>query len=62
MKRWLSSKNASAWRRASISLTLNLARVYSLEGDRDKARAVLQELLKQHPGHPQAQQALDELR
>jgi len=41
---------------------LNLARVYSLEGDRDKARSVLLELLKQHPGNPQAQQALDQLR
>jgi len=40
---------------------LNLARVYSLEGDRDKARAVLMSLLEQHPGHPQAQQAIDEL-
>ncbi len=40
---------------------LNLARVYSLEGDRDKARAVLLDLLKQHPGHAQAQQALDAL-
>jgi TolA-binding protein len=41
---------------------LNLARVYSLEGNRDKARAVLLDLLKQHPGHPQAQRALGELR
>jgi Flp pilus assembly protein TadD len=41
---------------------LNLARVYSLEGDRDKASAVLLDLLKQHPGHVQAQQALDALR
>lgn len=40
---------------------LNLARVYSLEGAAEKARAVLLELLKQHPGHPQAQKALDEL-
>jgi tetratricopeptide (TPR) repeat protein len=40
---------------------LNLARVYSLEGDRDKARAVLLDLLKQHPGHAQAQQALEAL-
>jgi tetratricopeptide (TPR) repeat protein len=40
---------------------LNLARVYSLEGDRGKARAVLLDLLKQHPDHPQAQQALDQL-
>ncbi len=41
---------------------LNLARVYSLEGDRDKARGVLLDLLKQHPGHAQAEKALDELR
>ena len=41
---------------------LNLARVYSLEGDREKARAVLLDLLKQHPGHALAQKALDELR
>jgi Flp pilus assembly protein TadD len=40
---------------------LNLARVYSLEGDRAKARAVLLDLLKQHPGHPQAQQLLNQL-
>jgi tetratricopeptide (TPR) repeat protein len=41
---------------------LNLARVYAIEGDREKARAVLLELLKQHPGHAQAGQALDQLR
>jgi hypothetical protein len=41
---------------------LNLARVYSLEGARDKARSVLLDLLKQHPGHPVAQKALDDLR
>jgi tetratricopeptide (TPR) repeat protein len=41
---------------------LNLARVYSLEGAPEKARAVLMELMKQHPGHVQAQQALDQLR
>ncbi len=40
---------------------LNLARVYGLEGDRDKARIVLLDLLKQHPGHPQAQQLLNQL-
>jgi Flp pilus assembly protein TadD len=40
---------------------LNLARVYSLEGDREKARAVLLDLLKQHPGHAQAQQLLNQL-
>jgi TolA-binding protein len=41
---------------------LNLARVYTLEGAPEKARAVLSDLLKQHPGHPQAQQAVDQLR
>ncbi len=41
---------------------LNLARVYSLEGDRNKARLVLLDLLKQHPGHPLAQKALEDLR
>jgi len=41
---------------------LNLARVYSLEGAPEKARAALMELLKQHPGHAGAQQALDQLR
>ena len=39
---------------------LNLARVYSLEGKRDQARAVLLELLKQHPKHAQAQKMLEE--
>ena len=41
---------------------LNLARVYSLENNRAQARSVLLDLLKQHPAHPQAQQALDQLR
>jgi tetratricopeptide (TPR) repeat protein len=40
---------------------LNLARVYALEGDKEKARAVLLELLKQHPEHPQAKQELLQL-
>ena len=40
---------------------LNLARVYALEGTRDKARSVLLELLKQHPDHLQAKQALEQL-
>jgi tetratricopeptide (TPR) repeat protein/thiol-disulfide isomerase/thioredoxin len=40
---------------------LNLARVYSLEGSPDKARAVLLELLKQHPDHAQAQRMLAQL-
>jgi Flp pilus assembly protein TadD len=41
---------------------LNLARVYAIEGNKEKSRSVLLELLKQHPGHAQAQQALDQLR
>jgi len=40
---------------------LNLARIYSLEGNRPEARTVLLELLKQHPGHAQAQKALADL-
>ena len=40
---------------------LNLARVYALEGARDKARSVLLDLLKQHPDHAQAKQALEQL-
>jgi tetratricopeptide (TPR) repeat protein len=40
---------------------LNLARVYAIEDAPDKARAVLTELLKQHPGHPQAQALLQQL-
>ena len=40
---------------------LNLARVYSLEGAPEKARAVLTQLLKQHPDHPQALQSLHQL-
>jgi tetratricopeptide (TPR) repeat protein len=40
---------------------LNLARVYSLEGEPRKARAVLLDLLKQHPGHLQAQKELEQL-
>jgi len=41
---------------------LNLARVYALEGAPEKARAILSALLKQHPGHAQAQRALEDLR
>ena len=37
---------------------LNLARVYDVEGDREKEKAVLLQLLKQHPGHAGALQAL----
>jgi tetratricopeptide (TPR) repeat protein len=40
---------------------LNLARVYSLEGAPEKTRAVLLELLKQHPEHAQAKRMLGEL-
>ncbi|MGO9125774.1 MAG: FG-GAP-like repeat-containing protein [Terriglobales bacterium] len=40
---------------------LNLARVYALESAPDKARAVLLELLKQHPDHAPAQKMLEEL-
>ena len=40
---------------------LNLARVYALEGARDKARGVLLDLLKRHPDHQQAKQALEQL-
>jgi tetratricopeptide (TPR) repeat protein/peroxiredoxin len=40
---------------------LNLARVYALEGTPEKARAVLLELLKQHPGHAQAQKMIEQL-
>jgi tetratricopeptide (TPR) repeat protein/thiol-disulfide isomerase/thioredoxin len=41
---------------------LNLARVYSIENAPAKARAVLLELLKQHPDHPQAVSMLSQLR
>jgi tetratricopeptide (TPR) repeat protein len=40
---------------------LNLARVYALEGARNKARGLLLDLLKQHPGHSQAEQMLEQL-
>lgn len=40
---------------------LNLAKLYSLQGDNQKARAVLLELLKQHPGQPQAEKELEHL-
>ncbi len=41
---------------------LNLARVNVVEGAPDKARAVLLELLKRHPGHAQGQKMLEQLR
>jgi len=40
---------------------MNLARVHAMEGQTEKAREVLRELLKQHPDHAQAQRALSEL-
>jgi len=40
---------------------LNLARVYVVEGASHKARGVLFDLLKQHPGHAQAKNMLAEL-
>ncbi|MGB7330262.1 MAG: tetratricopeptide repeat protein, partial [Terriglobales bacterium] len=40
---------------------LNLARVYVIEDTPDKARSVLLELLKQHPGHQQAQKMMEQL-
>jgi tetratricopeptide (TPR) repeat protein len=40
---------------------LNLARVYEIEGDREKAKTILQELLKQHPEHVQAREELKRL-
>ncbi len=40
---------------------LNLARVYAIEDAPAKARAVLLDLLKRHPGHEQAQKMLDQL-
>jgi len=35
--------------------------VHALEGDTEKARAVLRDLLKHHPDHAVAQRALAEL-
>jgi Flp pilus assembly protein TadD len=40
---------------------MNLAKVYALEGAPDKARSVLQELLRQHPDHLGARKAIEEL-
>jgi tetratricopeptide (TPR) repeat protein len=40
---------------------LNMARVYVIEGVPEKARAVLLDLLKQHPGHAQAQKMIEQL-
>jgi Flp pilus assembly protein TadD/peroxiredoxin len=41
---------------------LNLARVYAIDGDTQKARMVLFELLKRHPGHVQAEKELEHLK
>jgi tetratricopeptide (TPR) repeat protein len=40
---------------------LNLARVYALEGDRERAREVLRVLLSRHPDHAVAKKALADL-
>jgi tetratricopeptide (TPR) repeat protein len=40
---------------------LNLARVYAVEGQTAKAREILESLLAQHPDHPAAKKALEEL-
>jgi tetratricopeptide (TPR) repeat protein/peroxiredoxin len=40
---------------------LNLARVYAIEGSGEKAKGLLLELLKEHPGHAQAQKMLEDL-
>ena len=42
-------------------LYLNLARIYVTMGQRDKARAVLNQLLEQKPGNATATRALAEL-
>jgi tetratricopeptide (TPR) repeat protein len=40
---------------------LNLARLYTMGGDTQRARTVLLDLLKQHPGHTQAEKDLEQL-
>jgi TolA-binding protein len=40
---------------------MDLAHVYAVENMTEKARAVLLQLLKQHPDHVQAQKALQQL-
>lgn len=45
-----------------VQAYLNLARVYAIEGDTSKARLILTQFLKQHPGNVQAQNELEELR
>ncbi|HZR55885.1 MAG TPA: tetratricopeptide repeat protein [Terriglobales bacterium] len=41
---------------------INLARIYAIENTPEKARAVLQDLLKEHPDHPVAQKMLEQLK
>ena len=41
---------------------LNLARLYVMQNDKEKAREVLQELLRVQPQHRGAQQALEMLK
>jgi Tfp pilus assembly protein FimV len=41
---------------------LNLARMYVIARNREKARSILEALLKEHPDHLQAKKALDEIR
>ena len=41
---------------------LNLARLYVMQNDKEKAREALQELLRVQPEHPGAQQALEMLK
>ncbi len=40
---------------------LNLARVLTIQGKAEEAKVVLLDLLKQHPGHPEAQKLLEQL-
>ncbi|HEX3821566.1 MAG TPA: FG-GAP-like repeat-containing protein, partial [Candidatus Sulfotelmatobacter sp.] len=41
---------------------LNLARAYAVQGDREKASTVLEELLKRRPEHQQAKEMLEQLK
>ena len=61
MRRWQALKQCIRVAPAFDQAYLNLARVYAVEGTPDKARAVLLELLKQHPGHEQAQKMMEQL-
>ncbi len=61
MKRSQVSKTCIRVAPAFDQAYLNLARVYSIEGVPGKARAVLLELLKQHPENLQAQKMMEEL-